>query len=437
MTPLPRLTSHQTLLIVTPHIIARADYLGGRRPKLQALWSESADKNSANPLTLRESLTQAANLGTKRIGKVSIICTQFWTEIVSLKVDVVAVASATELSRALAFEAELESGTSALASRVACVPLQDESPIASNSRDFLVTQVSDAQWSELESAIQFMGGMLQRLAHPAAVQIAQKSLGLTEVHRQKALWSEPGNFSPGLLDELLQDWLPIITSPSENSACCIYAVKQRSVRKELALSFLLAMACCTFCCFWHRHTHESLTKLICTKERLDQRHRTRDETLVAIQKAQSQIAKLEKDLAEAESGRRNIEKLIHTASTVQDLRNQRWCRLLESLSINAQDCWLQRIESDTNQTSLHGLATGSSQAHAFAARLETSLSELGWILQPAATQELPSGLCEFTIVLQQVHAGTGQSRTATEVVQLVAPNGSIEMLSKVVAETLP
>jgi hypothetical protein len=83
------------------------------------------------------------------------------------------------------------------------------------------------------------------------------------------------------------------------------------------------------------------------------------------------------------------------------------------------------------------LATDSSQAHKFAARLETSLSGLGWILQPAATQELPSGICEFTIALQQVHAGGGQLLNPTEIVQLVAPNASVEMLTKNVAEALP
>jgi hypothetical protein len=437
MTPLPRFASHQTLLIVTPDIVARADYRGVLRPKLHALWSELKNANSADSLSLTESLTQAANLGPKRIGNVSIICSQFWTEIVSLPIDVVAVASSTELNRALVLEAEFESGLSALASRVACVPVEAKSSTASNTRDFLVTQISDSHWSELESAIQTMGGKLQRLAHPAAVQVAQNSSSLTEVYRQQTLWSERGNFSPELLDDLLNAWLTIIASPAESAACCLYSIKQRSVREELTLSCLLAMACCTVCWFWHRHTHESLTQLNSTNERLEQRQQTRDETLVAIQKTQSQLAKLEKDLAEGESGRRNIEKLIHTASTVQGLQNQRWSRLLVSLSINAQDCWLQRIESDAKQTRLHGLATDSSQAHKFAARLETSLSGLGWILQPAATQELPSGICEFTIALQQVHAGGGQLLNPTEIVQLVAPNASVEMLTKNVAEALP
>lgn len=437
MTPLSQLGSHRTLLIIKPGLVARIDLWGVSSPKQGAFLSEAKDTIGAAPQSLTELLTRAVRLSPKRIGKVSIVSSEFWTDVVTLPSDVVALTSSEELDRAIAFEAELESGISALASRVAYAAIESEPSITGSSRDFLVTQILDSQWSELESAIRSMGGKLECISHPAAVLAAQKSFKLSEVHRQKALWSEPAQSSPSMLEELLLAWQNVTASPAGTRACCLNSGRQRSLHQQIALSCLLAFAACTGCWFWHRHEDAKLTNLISTNGRLDQRQQTHNDTLSAIQKLQGQLAKLKKELAEAESGRRSAEKLVHTAVTFHSLQNQRWGRLLEALASTAQDCWLHRIESDAKQTSLRGVATDSSQAHAFAARLESALNGLGWALHPAATRQLPGGLCEFTIVLQQIHSGVGGLGQNPEISQLFTPHDSSVMLAKIVAEATP
>ena len=78
-----------TVLLITRQVLARIDLSGRKRLNVKQMWTApGCDYDNILPEVAR-----AIKLGTRRPGRVTIVSSDFWTDILSLPTDVVTIAS--------------------------------------------------------------------------------------------------------------------------------------------------------------------------------------------------------------------------------------------------------------------------------------------------------------------------------------------------------
>ncbi|MBX3422187.1 MAG: hypothetical protein KF752_11590 [Pirellulaceae bacterium] len=403
-----------TLLLVTPSLTARADFVGRRRPRLRQMWVQTVDASASQPDSLTSSVLRALNLGPERLGKVSVLSSHYWTGQVNLATDIAVLANPPEILQALALEAELESGISALDCQVGYCPLQTE---IEGQRAYCVTQVASSELDELVSLCRVRHTRLHRIAHPATIKVSSTS-DVAELESALGLWIGATPVERATIDSLTETCGVWLAQRPANGACWIEPHSGLPQIRQVALGSLVAICAAAGCLGWNQYTTNRLAKLLQTNARLDIQQSQYSETIASIKASEGRIKKLNQEASDSETGRQVIQRQVLVASVVRAQQNARWSGLLDALAHCAHDCWVQRIESQSTRTHVHGLAPDSSQAHAFAARLELALNDKGWLLTPAATSQLTGGLCKFTISLIQDDTGKSAIAGASDIVSL-------------------
>ncbi|MEO1528861.1 MAG: PilN domain-containing protein [Planctomycetota bacterium] len=152
--------NRNTLLLITGSQLARVDVTVGKNPRVQGVWTlERLPGESIATLA-----DAALRLGPKKCGEVFLLCHEFWTGVIHLASDVAGALDGDELDQAIALEAETYSGVSAFESRLGTKPLPRD---ASGESRWWVTQVPQADWNEVNQAVQQFGGKLAGIGHPS------------------------------------------------------------------------------------------------------------------------------------------------------------------------------------------------------------------------------------------------------------------------------
>ena len=150
-----------TILLITAERLVRADIRAGRSSPACQVYQQPRPAVDDLP-----SLVEATvHLGPKKIHRVLLLCSDFWTQTLPLSAGTAGSMSKAELSQALAFEAEPFSGISAFDSLGSCVSL----PVEGDQRHFWFTQVMASLWEQVEYVVEQAGGKLVGAAHPAGL----------------------------------------------------------------------------------------------------------------------------------------------------------------------------------------------------------------------------------------------------------------------------
>lgn len=400
-----------TLLFVTPWQIARMDFSGVHRPTLHETWCVNRSPVSKADVSasllpgdsLTVGLARAIQLGPKTLGRVTLVSSQFWTDVIALPADVAALANAGELRQALAIEAEMDSGLTAFESQVAYLPLLNETP---NSAAYCVTQFDDRQLVELHQLLQSRNTRIHQLAHPIAL-LQPTELNTPEsVTKLIGRWSEIPDQGCTEEDNFSKENLAVVASHfsrlvSERTLSSLWLKPRRQLRLPELLTIgtvfaVAALVCCTTNCYLMR---KCLVTIKQSNSRMQQE-------VVAYESCSADLSRLEKEVAklgEEECLARKASEATELQTQLTSRRhcqiNARWGLLFSALAEHSADCWLRSIQSDDRQTVLSGVAMDAVQAHAFAVRLEDHLRDSGWVVSPATTRLSSYNLCDFTIFL--------------------------------------
>ncbi len=386
-----------TLLLVTRSMVARIDFIGRGKPKVSQIWSEQPFHFES----FQGAVAHAIQLGPKTLGRLSIASPEFWTDIIQLSTDVVAIATPQETRHALAMEAEVESGIPAFDSRVACQRLlcEDQPRIP-----FCSTQVENSLVADLVKLAPKYKTRLHSLTHPIAFAGIDSSVSLSLTSDALAWWNDPQSDFSQKLEDFSSEACKVFGRRTDLTPMLIVPSKDRSRAKQIALCVSVSALTVGGCAAWNLHSRQQLEATLTTIDQLEKQQQVSTISAAAIKRAETKLVNLRKETQEADDWRASIEGQLNLASEIQQRQNARWSRLIDSLAQEAKDCWVQRIESNVNFTTVHGVAISNAEAHAFAARLEQALSADGWLLSPATTSLLEGGLFQFSISLKQTNA---------------------------------
>jgi Tfp pilus assembly protein PilN len=354
-----------------------------------------------------------------------ILSSDFWTGMLSLADDLTSLLSDTELNQALALEAEIDSGVSAFASQVGALRLDQQTP--SGSR-WCVTHIGKAELQHVIEALKHSGAQVVGAAHPAAARICQAAAADSQRVDELLLgWDEELAKADSLNST---DIRASVTTWAEGWAECLaqtplvplvvrLAPRPLSAAQRTMTSAALALVAAGACGLWHWHTQQRIVAAERTLAELEQRQSAQDAMQRNLQTLETHVAKLRKEASQAEAQRRALESDLYRADRTHAQHNRRWLALLDAIagSIDEQ-CWIQRLESQPVQTTVHGLALDNAAAHRFASALEVGLQGSGWTVLPAETKLTEQRLVAFRIVLTAT-AGPIQN-DETDAVQLSA-----------------
>ncbi|HEX4132439.1 MAG TPA: hypothetical protein VHZ24_20580 [Pirellulales bacterium] len=432
-------SASHTILLLTQEQLVRADFRGGA---LAGLW------RSARPVgeELPSMIEAALQLTPARARRVWVLCSDVWTQMLSLAASTVQGLGDAELARALTFEAESLSGLSALDSETAFVPLGGEA----GQRTFWIGQLPRWQRDQIDEIVRQAGGTLLGIAHPAAMPAAFTSAtngpggqtGMSAprdgVWRRVELWSNmvvgiegSGAAGParvhvlstnprsgtwqGSLDRwwsaegalvaeefLLED--PKFTTPAGPGEVLVLdsdaALETYLVRWSQCLAGKPAVPMLTM-------PRRPLSKqqrtaiavalaavvgagVVIDRTTLLRKIDEANGATAAIKAKQAQLAAVKKqsdDLnKETDKKRKEVDKLRDdvkfTESTLQRYQ-LRHARLLALLSEYCpSDLIVESIEYDNGQMTLHGVCLGADASNRLASALGDELSEIGWQVQP-------------------------------------------------------
>ncbi len=108
----------------------------------------------------------------------------------------------------------------------------------------------------------------------------------------------------------------------------------------------------------------------------------------SVRKFETKLVQLRKEQTEELKLQQAAEQKARAVSLRQVRRNQLWSRLLDSLAKCNSDCWIQRIDQETGQTLIHGLAVSQIAAQKFAVELELDLLGSGWSVSPGSNNPI-------------------------------------------------
>jgi Tfp pilus assembly protein PilN len=170
-----------SLLFVTGRLVARADF--GPAPARAPL----SFRQAASPpgTTLRESVAAALGLGPRCARDVWLLTDQLWTQRLYFAAPVMDGLNDEQLRRAIGFEVESFSGTSAVESRLGIHRLG----VVQGAETFWITQVQDGVANEINDFLFARGGHLRGLAHPGGLPVPLACEGKAGPFSRVEIWS--------------------------------------------------------------------------------------------------------------------------------------------------------------------------------------------------------------------------------------------------------
>jgi hypothetical protein len=387
-----------TVLLITRQVLARID-LSGKKKRLSVkqIWSApSGDYDAIMP-----EVSRTIKLATRRPNRVTIVCPDFWTDLLSIPADVAAIASGNEINQALALEAEVDSGLSAFDSRTSALRIIDPN---SHNEDcqWCVSQVPSAQIQELSKTLQTSGIKLHSIAHPIAGQLTASARDSVEsVRGLLDKWRDQTSLGAEELQTLANTWAACLSQTPQHPMLMLGESDVALNSQPIVLTASLALLAAGGCGLWHWQSQQSLTLTTQAIERLEKQQSQYEATEAALKIAEASVLKSRQEVNKSQSIRQATERQLQLAGAVHSQHNQRWLALVDALAESAtENCWVQKLESDSVRTIVHGLALDNAAANGFAGRLELALKGSGWRTAPAATSVSSHNLIAFKIVLK-------------------------------------
>ncbi len=386
-----------TILLITRQVSARIDLSGRKRLSVKHVWTgPGCDYDNILPAVPR-----ALKLGTRRAGQVTVVSPDIWTGVLSLPTDVAAIASENEVFQALALEAEVDSGISAFESRTNAMRIEDAD--RSDESLWCVSQLALRNLQELSNALRTLGSHLHSVAHPMAAQLVRSEhVSVAMVESLLDSWRDSIAMDAEGIQELASVWADCL-SLTPAHPLLMMAELDSAVAKtpSAALAISLALLAAGGCAVWQQQVQKNLAMTTQSIEKFEKQQSQREATEAALKSAEASAAQLRQEILKTQANRLAAERQLQLAGATHMLHNRRWSALLDGLAEAASDgCWVQKIESSSVQTIVHGLAIDNAEANGFAGRLELALKGTGWRAIPAATSQTAKGLIEFKIVLK-------------------------------------
>lgn len=388
-----------TVLLITRQVLARIDLSGRKRLSVKQIWTASSgDYDSILP-----EVSRAIKLGPRRLGRVTIVSADFWTDILSVPADVAAIANENEIRNALALEAEVGSGTSAFDSRTSVMRIGDATD-RNDDCPWCVSQVPNSQIQQLSQTIRTFGSKLHSVAHPIATQlIATESVSVDAAQELLDRWHDQATFSADDVEPLAIAWVDCLSQKPPHPMVMMSESDVPANAQPVVLAVSIAMLAAAGCGLWHWQTQQSLATTTEAIERLEKQQSQQDASEAALKSAEATLAQLQQEVTKTQALRQATERQLKLAGAVHSLQNRRWLALVDALAESAtENCWVQKLESNSSQTTIHGLALDNAAANGFAGRLELALRGTGWRTVPAATDVTSNNLIAFMIVLKAV-----------------------------------
>ena len=390
-------TRCHTILLITRQVLARIDLTGRNRLSVKQIWTQPSCDYDA----IQSELSRTLKLGTRRPSHVTVVSPEFWTDVLSVPADVATIAKENEINQALALEAEVESGLSAFDSRTIALKIHDRDE-RNEDCQCCVTQVANAQLRELSHTLRRAGTRLHGIAHPIVAQLAAaKNLSVEGVQELLRPWREKTEFTEAAMATLATDWAACLTLNPKFSMLMLAEADALSNAQPIALSASLALLAAGGCGWWHWQSEQCLAASTQSIERLEKQHSQQGATEAALKNAEASLVQLRQEVVKAQSVRQNVERQLQLAGATHSQHNRRWSALIDALAESAAaNCWVQKIESHSMKTVVHGLALDQAAANGFAGRLELALNGSGWRTAPATTAVSPHNLVAYQIVLK-------------------------------------
>lgn len=428
-----------TILLITAERLVRAD--------MRASGSASACEVHGQPRPAVDdlpSLVEAAiHLSPKKVRRVLVLCSEFWTQTLALPSDTAGGMAETDLAQALAFEAEPFSGVSAFDSLGSSVAL----PAEGDERHFWFTQVMASVREQIDYVVEQAGGKLVAVAHPAGLPRSLEAAGPEQPGWQRVeLWPEAvvclrsdaggplhvhivnsapqpglwehdaegwfGRFDPpgaretllatertsssdmpvaggdSLLDlgdeETLRRWLVAWGEVLAKRAPRVPLV--RSVAKPMpnstrfAIAGLFGVVALCICAVCH---------VVMTR----QTESLEDETAAAkkpaaeLKEAQKEVDALKEQLTALKSQTTAMRADVETYRKAQTDQRRRMARMLKALAETSSGQFvLQAIETDRDGWHVRGICSQPNQANALAVAMSEKLNPLGLRVQVPAKE---------------------------------------------------
>ncbi|TVP99683.1 MAG: hypothetical protein EA381_09335 [Planctomycetaceae bacterium] len=430
-----------TILLLTAERIVRADFSGGRLTVLRQQPRPDADD-------LAMLVDSALRLGGKCRRTVWVLTTDVWVQAVPLESGATRGVSATELTQALAFEAESLSGIGAFESVLAHRSLESDG----FHRHFWVVQMPLWQLEQVDEAIGEHGGRLGGITHPAGlpravgsqsagsswqrielwpdcVAAVRSSSGKTpEVHlvnsspaqeswkatvrmwleanpnadQRVLLFSRPGDHLLGMGDETetvdLNDEASLIgwlTAWNESLGFREPAVPllqpaaaPLSVQSRLVMSAAVAALVAAGCWAIDITSRAKLRSADEETRQLEQRA----EEYAAFD---GEIKRRTDQLAKRSEENRKLVAALDTYEAVADAQKRRLAVLLAGVAeLRPEHLVIRRIEQDAATVTISGAHLDPNSVHDFAEQLNRRVRPLGWTVQPTpqeASKKTTSG----------------------------------------------
>lgn len=399
---------NHTILLITRQVLARIDLSGRKRLSAQQIWTAAGSDYD----NLLPEVSRAIKLGKRRPGRVTIVSPEFWTGILSIPTDVVAIANEQEIVQALALEAEVESGLSAFDSRTHAIRITEVED-RSDECQWCVSQIPMRHIQELSSTLRAFGTKLHSLAHPVVAQLGLSSqqsgqqpekLAVENVQGRLDSWREQLTLTVDEIQSLASAWAVCMSQTPAHPLLVLSELESGAAKSQpVALTATLALLSAGGCGFWHWQTQKSLGMTTLAIEQFEKQQSQREATEAALKSAEASVTQLRSEVQKNQATRQAAERQIQLAGAVHSLHNRRWLALVDALAESAsENCWVQKLESSSVQTIVHGLALDNAAANGFAGRLEFALRGSGWRAAPAATSLTSHDLVAFKIELKAI-----------------------------------
>jgi hypothetical protein len=418
----------QTLVLITPHEVVRADFAGpGRLMDVQR--QPRPDFENFGML-----VEAALLLGSKTARDVWVLSSELWMQ----TIDVIANldgATRNEQMRALCLEAEQFSGISGLDSAVGFVPL----PSGGGLRSFLVTQTRTEDLDEAEKAVHRFGGRLLGILHPAGAPLSlggaadswerieywpdltlvlqaatggklrrlvvpgdprqgrwcndyqnwSNSTKVAVAESLAATASLAGDETPSLDDEkTLALWLAVwsrAVAAKERSFPCIVPPKRpMTVATQRGLMAVLLLAAIVFCGGHYLYCDYAIGKAKLDNEKAQ----LPSKTLASLDAQHKALVKEQGDLTAKK------ERLEHLVGDMTMQRARVYHMLAKFAEHRGTAMLLQKIDLEGGEPRVHGISLEPNQAGIFAKHIADALRVHGWQaqdLKSTALHKLTSG----------------------------------------------
>jgi hypothetical protein len=409
-----------TILLLTRHMIARADF--ARDHTLRKLWSQPRPDVQEWPTLVEIALA----LGPKPGAKTYVLCSDLWTQTLSLPNIAKMGMAADELAGALNFEAESLSGQSAFESSVAVQALP-----AGNG--YWIVQPRTADFEQADHIVHHAGSRLAGLGHPGGLPICLsgtdkpstwsriefwpdavlllrgEAQGQTSVQvlnadpqtgRWKAEWdawrqlaggtqAQEALIGPGVivtapnlansitldsearLSSWLTQWAKQLGEKAPGLPLLRPAKKPLSagMRRTIAVGLaVLVLSCCAAFHYW-----------------LDESVGHSSAQLKHIQDQGKQLADLQKKVEEQKSKQKDIQRdkdNLEKSMRVLATHRQRLARFMATLfELYPQELYVEKIEVEAGEPRLRGHCLQPELADQFANKIASALLEHGWEVQ--------------------------------------------------------